>query len=841
MVIEMEKITRLSFANIRKHKLETAALLLLVMLCMLLLGSSLGSTLGIGTIFPQTAEHTQSYENFMLIQEKVYDKEYLHIMEEDERIEKAEAVDYLNSMSSNFLDRDGKEQALYAGFITRDNNDKLQKTEIDTCLSDDEIAALEHPIYMPYTVHDTMGYCEGDAFDIIIGTKRFPFTIAGFYDTMLHDQVSSGLKMIVTDEDYYVLSAVIPGSVILAYNDHQGLGGETLFYDMLEKMEDYSNLDIKSGVSGIPYEAIKLSIETPVKAVLALLISMSIIIILAVAVMIRFRIAGDIKEQIVNIGVLEALGYTSGEITLSYVIEYLLIAAAGVLLGGIGSIFLTPVIFHAGEIISEHRGTAGIAVLPVILAGLAILGFVSLIAFIRARKVKDYPPVRAFRKGQGDHRFGKEHFPLRNTKSNVHLRLAMKGFMENWRQNLGLTVCIMISSIAAVFSVIMFSFFSGDMNAIAATAGMELSDLRVDLMPSADAYAFAEEVVQLPEVRKATPTAGTDLFVTVADYNEVMFPVAFSSFDVTENIFPMQGRFPEHDNEIMVTNMFARHYHVKVGDTLILEYLKVQKPYIITGFVTSSTNGGVNLYITEDGMKRLIPTYQPKTVEIYLEDGIDANDFRYVLTEHYGRSLSDTAKESAEGGSYEDRIRAEAEQQIAEMMANYGVTHLEYAIQSGDIVISGNSDAFQIVSIMNIRDIMRTQLGGLSMAINVIATLFVIVAAVVDMVILFILMESTIRRQRKELGIMKGMGYTSRELMVQLAMRIMPAALIAVVCGTVIGVLSVNLLIAYFGKIIVSLPIVIVLDISILAFCFLCAYGGARKIKQISVYELMTE
>ena len=101
------------------------------------------------------------------------------------------------------------------------------------------------------------------------------------------------------------------------------------------------------------------------------------------------------------------------------------------------------------------------------------------------------------------------------------------------------------------------------------------------------------------------------------------------------------------------------------------------------------------------------------------------------------------------------------------MMTNYGVTHVEYAIQSGDTVISGNSDAFRIASIMNLRDIMRTQLGGLSMAIGVIATLFVIIAAVVVMVILFILMESTVRCKRRELGIMKGLGYTSRELMVQ--------------------------------------------------------------------------
>lgn len=837
----MEKIFRLSMANLKKHKLETVSLFLLILLCMLLLGSALGAMVGIKSIFPQIVQHTQSFENFIMVQEKVYDPEFKHIIEEDERVEEVECVDILYSMSTNYLDRQGKEQALYLVFITESNNNKIQNTEIVTTLTDAEIASLEHPIYMPYTMHDSMGYNENDTFDVIVGTKKFTFTIAGFYDTMFFDQVSGGVKMIVSDEDYHILSAVINNYVAMFYNDHQGQGGETLFYDLLDAMEAYSSTDVKSGIMAQVYDGVELGITYAANMVMALMISMAVIIILAVAFMIRFRIAGDIREQIVNIGVLEAIGYTSGEITLSYVIEYLLIAGAGLIFGIIGSFLLTPVMFHAGEIITEHRGSAGITVLPILLAAAAILLFVGLIAFIRARRVRNYPPVAAFRKGQGDHRFGKEHFPLRRTRSNVHIRLALKGFVENWRQNLGLTVCIMVATAASVFSFAMFTFFSGDMNAIASTAGMELSDLRLDIMPSVDAYALAEELESMPEVRKATPTAGTDLLLTAADFNEVMFTVGFSSFDVTENIFPSAGRFPEHDNEIMVTNMFARHYHVKVGDTLTLEYQKVQKNYVITGFVTSSTNGGINLYITEDGIKRLYPNYHPGTVEVYLEDGIDPNSFRYTLTEMYGRSLSDASKETAAGGTYEDRIRAEAEQQIAEMMANYGVSHVEYSIQSGDTVISGNSDAFQIASIMNIRDILRTQLAATATAISVIATMFVLLAAIVVMVILFVLMESTIRRQRKEFGIMKGMGYTSKELMVQLAMRIMPAALIAVISGTVIGVLSINLLVAYYGRITVNLPLVLLLDAALLVFCFGCAYFGARKVKKISVYELMTE
>lgn len=837
----MEKIIRLSLANIRKHKLETAALFLLVTLCVTLLGASLSAAAGIRTIFPQIMEHTRSYENFVLIQEKNYDSEFQHILEQTEQVEDVQTAELLYSLSTNYLDRQGKEQALYLSFITRDNNDKIQRTEIDTTLTDAEIAAIAHPIYMPYTVHDAMGYQVNEAFDVIVGTKKFSFTIAGFYDTLLFDQVSGGLKMIVSDADYHILSTVIPNYIALAYNDHNGQGGEQMFYDFLDACEDYSNLDIKSGIYAIIYQGIESSITYAANTVMAIMAAMAIVIILAVAVMIRFRITTDMREQLVSIGVLEALGYTSMEITLSYVIEYVLIAGAGVVLGILSAFVMSPAMFKAGEMITEHRGTAGTAVLPILLAGLAVLVFVAGIAFFRARIVRKYPPVIAFRKGQGDHRFTKAHFPLDQTRQNVHIRLAMKGFLENWRQNVGLMVCIMVTTLASVFSFVMFSFFSGDMNAIAATAGMEMSDLRLEVMPSVDTVQFCEELVAMPEIRKATPTAGTDCMITVSDYNETMFPIVFSSFDVTENIFPASGRFPEHDNEIMVTNMFARHYHVKLGDTLTLEYLKVQKPYLITGFVTSSTNGGINLYLTEDGMKRIMPTYRPNTIEVYLEEGIDANAFRYTLTERYGRSLSDTAQETAVTGSYEERIRAEAEQQIAEMLANYGVSHVEYAIQSGDTVITGDSSQFCIASIMNIRDIMRTQLSATSTAIQMIATLFMVLSGIVVMVILFVLMESTIRRQRKELGIMKGIGYTSRELMMQLALRMMPTAWTAVLLGTVLGVSATNLLTNYIGKVQVNLLLVIVLDLLMIAYCFGCAYLGARKIRKISVYELMTE
>jgi ABC-type antimicrobial peptide transport system permease subunit len=62
-----------------------------------------------------------------------------------------------------------------------------------------------------------------------------------------------------------------------------------------------------------------------------------------------------------------------------------------------------------------------------------------------------------------------------------------------------------------------------------------------------------------------------------------------------------------------------------------------------------------------------------------------------------------------------------------------------------------------------------------------------------------------------------------------------------VIIGTVIGVTMTDLLTSIIGVVKVNIPQVIVLDIVMLIFCFVCAYVGARKIKTISVYELMTE
>ena len=178
---------------------------------------------------------------------------------------------------------------------------------------------------------------------------------------------------------------------------------------------------------------------------------------------------------------------------------------------------------------------------------------------------------------------------------------------------------------------------------------------------------------------------------------------------------------------------------------------------------------------------------------------------------------------------------------MAALMQQEGMTHLDYAIRIGDQVITGDSSAILIEDYNNWPEMIASLLGSIVSAVSVLTRLFMAISAVVVMVILSILTGSEIRRQRRELGVMKGLGYTSRELMLQLAARMMPAALLAVVIGTVLGVTATKLLVNFIGKVPINLPAVLAVDLLILLYCFGCACLGSRRIRKISVYELMTE
>lgn len=846
----MEKILRLSFANMKKHRKQTILLTLLIMFCMSVTSAAIAGSTDMTGIFPRVSDEYAVHKNALYIKEDYYNDSFIRLLREDERVTDIDHVRVLFSTTTKYLDKEGEEQSLYMSFVTEELEENIERSPIETTLADEETAALEHPIYLPYAGRESLAskFSEGDAFNIIYGTKLFPFTVAGFYESVFMPETNMGFQMIVSDSDYASLMTVVDKYEMVLFDCDPLNDCEDIYFKFYDRVEEQTGKDIGFNIQDFGlYKDLEQKSAVFSDIVIGIMLFMAVVIFIAVVIMIRFRIAGDIQDQIQSIGVLEALGYTSKEIALSYTAEYLMTALAGVIIGAGGAFTLLPVLHRVAETLSGHHGSLHISPLPMLLTALTILIFVGVIAHTRALAVKKYPPVKAFRKGLAVHHFGKNHFPLKDTKNSVHLRLALKGFFDHRKQNISLTVCIAVSALAAVVGILIADLLGSDLKVAARLAGTEMPDLTVTVMHSADTEELAERIGMMQGVKRVqTGSFSLDAFEWLTlyafDRESHLIPVSYPDFSQCENIQAIAGRLPEHDNEIAVTKLFATQHSLKVGDDLTLECNRVKKNYIICGIVPGISNNGANLYITEQALKRIMPTYRPSAVEIYLEDKTDQAEFQTLLMQTYGRSVADTRKAESIGDTAEERLSAEADRLIAEYLANHGADHIEYSIQIGDKTISGSSESFAIKNVQNIKHVMQTQLGGMFRTISLTSWSLMGIAAVVSAIIIIALMEQAVRRQRKEFGIMLGLGYTTKELMVQLAIRIMPAVIVAIILGTVGAAAVIHAAMnVMFGTTPINVPMMIITIIIMILFCFGCAYIGAGRIKKISVTELMTE
>lgn len=834
----MYRIFRLSIANIRRHKTESVLLALLVMLCMLLIGGSLTAEQTARCIYPDMMERTGAWHNQITYPARCDDPQFAEYLAADERVADFAHYMYLYSESLRMTDQNGNEQYTMMCLLTEQNEALFETYRPVSAWTDAQITATAHPIRIPLNQKESLGLKEGDPFTLVLGAKTFTFTVVGFYETSFF---SYG-QYLISDADYAVLRPLCTEAAVYGFNAAEGTSQDDLqaiCSDFEQKCKDTPGTQFEF-CSLTTYELEKDNFNTEIVFILRFLEVMAGVIVLSVAVMIGHRIITDIKEQIVSIGVLEALGYRSGEIARSYAAEYFLIALAGCTAGTGGALVLYRVLMRIAEHMRGYAPGRSIRWQTLLICFAGILLLITLLAFIKARAVRKYPPVTAFRKGIGTHHFGRSLFPLRNTKGSVHLRLALKGFADHAKQIFSLTFVISITTLAVVLSFILYSFIGKGTNVVNSIAGHEMSDLQLEIMPAADIDSFAAELEAMPEIRKVLPHTEGSGYADVVGCNYSVITDVFCDFARTENIHPCDGRFPVHDNELMLTKTASAALKLTTGDSITLEFGGVRRDYLISGIVTAFVNAE-SVYMTAEGYGRLCPDYTLNLLEVYVNEGTDISELRSQLDRKYGRSAANLGAETENEGSYEARIRRRADEVMAALMQQEGITHLDYAIRIGDQVITGDSSAILIKDYNNWPEMIASLLGSIVSAVSVLTRLFMAISAVVVMVILSILTGSEIRRQRRELGVMKGLGYTSRELMLQLAARMMPAALLAVVIGTVLGVTATKLLVNFIGKVPINLPAVLAVDLLILLYCFGCACLGARRIRKISVYELMTE
>jgi len=832
------KIFRLSLFNLKKNKREAAAIVFLTLITSFLLSVFFVSVAEISKAFDKCFEESGSADVMILFNEARYRDLYREILEDGYNVSDLRESSVLVSEATQTVSKQGDRIAYNMIFVDESTEQKIEDFVKLNKLSDSETESLSHPIWLPQYFEITGGFAPGETFTIVTGGREYPFTIAGFYNTGFANCDGDLFKCVLAEDDMALLSVVYDEYRMFAFNTE----GKFSYKDYYAECSEASGENVSDIVMTYTQEIEREDETDYLNRFLYMSAFLSVIPMISAIFLILHKISKDIEEQMVQIGVLEAMGYTSRELSLSYICEYVLTGGIGAVIGGIAAVFFSPVMDSMIRGMINRDVHTDVNILRIILVVIAIIGLITLFALSRAARVKKIPPVVAFRKGIQTHHFGKSILPLEKLKHSINLRLALKGIVHDLRSNIGVGICIIAAGIAVMFAVYTFDFFKNGHDGLISVLGMETPDISLMTMDGVDNEKFCEELRQMPEVEKVLLTSlGNRVNVKGSDRSSTV--IFYKDFTLTENIRIKEGRYPNYENEVMITTKRAETENRHVGDSITMKSDSGEKSYIITGIVSAMNNGGRSLYMTDEGFRRVFPNVIPNIVEITLKNEDDRPAFEDKLTELYGATAQDLADSKSVQGSLEERIRAKADEKMALLVSQYGITGANYAIKTGDTMISGSSDHFAIKEMSSMKDLARSQMESIAKITKTVSFWAVIFIAVVVAVILGSIATSAVKRQRRELGIMKSMGYTSKDLMIQLTLRILPVTVISSCIAALLSVLVQRAFwMASFSVNIPEKPVLIIgTTAALVLFCMTVTYISARGTKKISVTELMTE
>ena len=836
-------ILRLSLFKLKRNKKEAAAIVFLTMITALMLAVFMANISKANKAYDDSFAQAGSKDTMVFIKKDKYRDEFKEVLETDYGINDITETEAIFVDLLDYVNNNGEDRSYKSFFVNEKAERKIEDFVKADKLSDEEIEKLEHPIWLPMFFSINEGYKPGDTLTACKNGRDYPFTIAGFYKTGLCNDSGYGYKMVISDNDYELFKLLFSDSydgvcTALCF-DSRGTSYTNTGH--ISRCNEISGESIESFYVDSGAEREKTNSLMFINMFMYFLAFFSGITMLSAVLMIMHRITNDIEDQMQQIGVLEALGYRSREISLSYVYEYVITAGVGALLGVVGAFLVSPLMNLGIQNMIGRPVTVKTEGGMILLAGIAVVVLVTVFALIKAAKVKKFPPVVAFRKGIRTHHFGRNILPLEKSKGSINVTLAMKSFFGDVRGAFGTAVCIIAAGTAILFCVTGAEFFSHGMDGLMSMTGYDFVT-EVKLMNGTDVNAVKDEIADMPDVRKALAGySGGWLTVKGSEYGGV--PVIYDDFSDAENIRLLDGRFPEHDNEVLITVERKWLEGTDIGDSIVVKGNGTEAKFIVTGMTSSIMNSGTMLYMTSEGYRRACSDARPNLVSVYLKDGVTMEQFEEKLNETFGTSAKNSMNVAGTDGTLEERIRAAADEKLALLTSQYGVTNIDYAVVVDGQVITGNSRQFVIKDVSSLMTLAEQELSSVSIVSKYSTIGATIVLSAVVAVILGLIASSNVKRQRRRLGIMKGMGYTSKDLMKQIAIKTMPVTIVSVIIASfAASYVYSGFWLMVFGVVgELNIPLTIAADVVLVAFCYGVTYISAGRIKAISVTELMTE
>lgn len=669
-------------------------------------------------------------------------------------------------------------------------NSKLIFLDKETALSKEvgkiemiEDSSYTSGIYLPM-IYKTGSVKIGETITISLFGKEFKYTVCGFFNSIMAGSHNCGLIELVLSQDAYLelqeSSYVMPSTICsIRINDKKDCEN----YEAM--LNSHINAKFPSAIIASNSYNLVVSSRYISQMICASIISaMVFLVLIIVLVVISSNIVNYIKENMKKIGILKAIGYTSNNLRLSLIIQFLSISVLVTIIGIIGSYVIFPFV---NQMMIEQTGIPyhmHFLFLPTILTILLINGIIILTVFASTSRIKTIEPIIALREGLKTHNFKKNYIPLEKAKTPLNLSLALKTTITNVKQNITICITMLVLSLIVVFTGMMYKNMIEDYTPFINLIAGEMADSCISIKQEEETK-FIEEMNKDDRVDKIYLYHSE--YIHHEEKTELMANICDDFSKVNNKDVCYEGRFPKYDNEIAIAKKYAKIQNLKIGDEITINAKGKNAKYIITGYTQITNNLGKDCLLTKKGFEKLGEIENP-SYYINLKDGVNIKNFNDEIEKKYAVNLCIDIDE----------------------------------------VITGSIKVY--ISLM-----------------KVIVCAIIIISLAIITFVTYLLVRTLISNKKKEYGILKSLGFTTKQLIVQTALSFMPVVIISTIIGTILGCIIMNPFVSLFMsnigivKCTFQVPLVMIsfasIILIIITFGITCLLS--IRIRKISCKELL--
>lgn len=710
--------------NLKKKKSDVVVLTFLIMMAATLLYISISALTNTGRVLDKVYEETNGADWIFITPSKERDK-LTEIISSREEVADWEVTPcfYEEGIKYHGVGEEENEMTFCMGVMEDIRN-------IQSYYIKDEGEKRDNSILLPYYFKSGFSYETGDKIYLTFGEHEYEFEVMGFIENGLFaTPLNISVYRCYIGEKYInEIKEKETGVFSEGYNEYkvklkEGESSQK-FDDKVSAIITKEILDIVQYSNlGLNWEIMKGGTAIMSNISMGIIMVFGFLLMIIALIIIRFSIRNFIEENMQNIGILQAAGYTSGELKTAGMIEMACIAFGGTLLGLIAGYLCSGVVGKLQAMLIGLSWKVGFDKKAAFITFGVIIVIVLLVTLITVRVYKKITVLHALRGGIHAHNFRRNYFPLEKTKISLQAALGVKSIFGEKIKSITVCFIVVILTFACCVGFSMYENFSLNTDNLLKLVGAETGTA---IVMGENLDTIGEEIVSWEQVEKVSYYDNCNIKITKGNENITLVCDFWKEPEELENEIMLQGRLPKYDNEIVITTSVSELLQAEVGDVVYVEGRGESKDYIVSGIDQKINNMGIKALMNFKGAERLNGQSHVYSLYVFTTAGTGYEKIESLLLEKY------------------DNIK-----------------------------------------LMDSEKIVGNTLSSVSTAMKLICILFVCITVFVVCMVVMLLIRTKVIRERKNYGVYKALGFTTKQLMAQTVMSNLPLIVIGALFGII--------------------------------------------------------